>query len=298
MRYQLPPLPAVQAFEASARHESFAAAARELFLSQAAVSHRVRQLELTLGYKLFYRKPRKLALTELGKAYLPSVRKTLDDLSVSTTGLFGPIGSKVPSLTVRAPISFATLWLAPRLELFCDAYPGIDIRMKTSIWTGGLEEEPADIEVRNGHGAWDGYFAERLMQDVAIPMCSPSTLRKEGAVSNVEDFNNSKLVHILSLEDLWQRLIRSNGMEGEVQMNGIIVDSTVAALELASSSLRYTIAPLQLAKSYIETGRLVVAHPVQLELESANYLLIPAKQKSMKPETLLFRDWLLQVSRK
>lgn len=296
MRYQLPSLPALHAFEAAARHESFAAAAQELNLSQAAVSHRVRQLEAVLGYKLFLRKPRSLELTEMGKAYLPSIRKTFDDLSISTAGLFGAIGSKALSLTIRAPISFATLWLAPRLDQFCAAYPSMDVRLKTSVWSEGLHEDEVDVEIRNGHGQWPGYNAEQIINDVAVPVCSPATLAALGPIKHIEDFKDLDLVHILSLEDLWLRLIRSDGTHDNIAMEGIIVDSTVAALELASAGTRFAIAPRSFIQSYLETNRLVIALDTHTKMESSNYLLTRVDQNPTKPETMLFREWLLTIA--
>ena len=289
----------LRAFDSASRLGSFSQAAEELNLTQAAVSHRVRQLEAVLGCKLFHRQPRKLLLTEMGKAYLPSIRMTFDNLSVTTTGLFGPIGNTVRSLSVRAPITFATLWLAPRLDLFCELYPGIDVRLKTSVWAGGAEEEhETDIEIRNGYGRWAGFHAELLITDVAVPVCSPATLERNGPVTRVEDFAECHLVHILSLEDLWQRFIRSSGAETRMKMEGVIVDSTVAALELASAGKRYAIAPSKFAQSYLDTGRLVHAHPYTIGLKTGNYLLTHADQEPSKPEAILFRNWILNECRR
>ena len=107
--YDLPPLAWLRAFEASARHSSFTAAAQELNLTQAAVSHQVRSLEKHLGVMLFERLARTLRLTEMGTAYLPPLRRAFDELTAATSGLFGPIGKH--TLVVRAPVSFASQWL-------------------------------------------------------------------------------------------------------------------------------------------------------------------------------------------
>ena len=116
MQYQLPPLAGLRAFEVSARHENFARAAEELNLAQVTVSHRVRQLEKHLGYALFERLPRGLKLTESGKAYLPSIQKSFEQIFSSTAGIFGR--KSKGKLTVRAPVSYSSLWLAPMIDEF------------------------------------------------------------------------------------------------------------------------------------------------------------------------------------
>jgi len=96
---RLPPLNWLRSFEAAARHDSFAAAATELHLTAAAISYQVRSLEGELGFKLFERLPRGLRLTDMGRAYLPSLRKAFDDIAISTAGLFG--GAREEKLTIR-----------------------------------------------------------------------------------------------------------------------------------------------------------------------------------------------------
>jgi hypothetical protein len=130
--YTLPHLPWLRAFEAAARQQSFSGAAQELHVSPAAVSQQIRLLEQHLGFVLFRRLPRGVLLTDMGSAYLPSVRKAFDTLSMSTAGLFGSPGRR--TLTLRCTAAFAVLWLSPRLQGFIDAHPGIDVRLFTAIW--------------------------------------------------------------------------------------------------------------------------------------------------------------------
>src|SRR5215470_9195717 len=135
----LPPLNWLKAFEASARHLSFAKAARDLNLTATAVSHRVRSLEQHLRHPLFQRLARGLRLTEMGAAYLPCVRRSFEDLAAGTAKLFGQSGAI--SITVRAPVSFMTLWLAPRLSRFQTRYPGIEILFLSTIWADAQPDQ-------------------------------------------------------------------------------------------------------------------------------------------------------------
>src|SRR5262249_45316576 len=111
--HHLPPLTWLRGFEAAARTGSFTGAARALGLTQAAVSYQVRSLEQHLGFPLFERLAHGLRLTDIGRAYLPSLQRAFDEVSASTLGLFGAQGEA--SLAIRTPISFGSLWLAPRL---------------------------------------------------------------------------------------------------------------------------------------------------------------------------------------
>ena len=129
----IPPLLGLHAFEAAARRGSFVEAGAEMHLSPSAVSQRVRTLEAHLGFDLFERLPRSLRLTEMGLAYLPSVRDIFDDLAAATIGLFGSSGRT--QLTVRVQISYATTWLVPRLPQFREAFPHVDLRILSTIWT-------------------------------------------------------------------------------------------------------------------------------------------------------------------
>jgi len=138
----LPPLPGLAAFEAAARHENFMAAAKELNLSQSAVSHRVRSLEHHLGYALFERLPRGLRLTENGKAYLPSIRSAFSEILGATTSIFGVRRSG--RLTVRAPVSYAAIWLPQFISVFSQKHKGIEIRMDSSVWADYLALDETD----------------------------------------------------------------------------------------------------------------------------------------------------------
>lgn len=295
MRYQVPPLPALHAFEAAARHASFAAAAVELHLSQAAVSHRVRLLERHLGFKLFERLPRSLRLTDMGRAYLPSVRKAFDELSLSTAGLFGPVGER--SVTVRAPVSYAVLWLAPRLESFLKAYPDIDLRLGSAIWADALDPDEADIDIRFGHGHWPGFAAEFLSNEPAIPVCSPRHVEALGPVRSVADLAERPLVHITGLEDLWMRLFKSAGLETPAGAGHAKSDTSLAALELVANSQRCTLVPRSFAQGYLDQGRLIPALEVDVPMDLSHYLLVPDNAiQRLKPEALMFRQWLLEES--
>src|SRR5215468_2437538 len=131
MARRLPPLNALRAFEAAARHESFTRAAEELCVTQGAVSHQVKGLELELGVKLFNREHQRLVITEAGRDYLATVRDAFDRIAVGTERLVQRQSSGV--LTVSTSPDFAAKWLINRLGRFSDAYSEIDLRISATM---------------------------------------------------------------------------------------------------------------------------------------------------------------------
>jgi LysR family glycine cleavage system transcriptional activator len=290
MTYRLPSLVWLRAFEAAARHASFTAAAQELGLTQAAVSHQVRSLEQHLGYPLFERLPRQLRLTEMGRAYLAPVRKVFDDLSASTAGLFGPIGEA--SLNLRVPVSFAVLWLAPRLRRFNEAYPSIRVRLHSAIWADALPADRVDIDIRFGHGNWSGFRSELIFRDPSVPVSPVGS-----PISTPAQIRNENLIHIMGLEDSWSQLYRRAGFEVPAHRHVITVDTSLAALELVATGLGHTIVLRCFAERYIETGRVRRSFDIELPQEHAHYFLFREDSRALKPEVRLFRDWVMDQAR-
>jgi LysR family glycine cleavage system transcriptional activator len=152
MARKLPPLNALRAFEAAARHLSFTRAADELFVTQAAVSHQVKTLEEHLGIKLFRRLNRALMLTDEGQKYFPDVRDALDQLAQATKSLHKSDTSGVMTLSVMP--SFASLWLVPRLQNFTTAYPDIDLRISADDKIVDFNQDDVECAIRYGLGKW------------------------------------------------------------------------------------------------------------------------------------------------
>jgi len=293
MRSNLPPLLALQAFEATARHENFTVAAQELNLSQSAVSHRVRLLERHLGCPLFERLPRGLRLTESAKAYLPSLRRAFEDIVGSTSGVFGAHSGS--SLTIRAPVTYAALWLSAELDRFSSVYPHIDLHLCSSIWVDKLSVGEIDIDFRLGDGRWDGFEAEYLFNDTLVPVCSPAAASEFKTALEPALMAQSPLVHVMSTEDHWGRYFSENGVIRQTGLRDIRVDSSLAAAQIAATGKSFALIQKRFACHFARTGELVFAHHQELETEQAIYLLLADTKGRRKPEVILFRDWLLDT---
>ena len=290
MLFDLPPLGCLHAFEAAARHGSFAAAAKELHLTQSAVSHRIRQLERHLGYDLFDRSPRSLALNDMGQAYLPSLQQAFNEIAGATAGLFG--SGKKRTVTIRVPIAHAVLWLAPRIDSFLTEYPDIDIRLGSTIWSDMLPREQADLELRFGSGNWDKFETLLLRQEVAIPVCSQQHFDRFGPPGSLLDLSRRLRINTLGYDNLWQRLFRGEGLSIDTQTNCIWVDTTLAAIEVAAASTRCAIIPESLLASNAVGDRLMPAFDVSVKMHEALYLLTPTGKREISTQAQLFKQWL------
>ncbi|MCP1515040.1 MULTISPECIES: LysR substrate-binding domain-containing protein [Pseudomonas] len=168
----LPPLLALRAFEAVARHLSFIKAASELSVTQSALSHQVQKLEQHLGKSLFVRRTRAIDLTADGQQYYDDIRPALDAIAVATRAQRAAPSTTVLRIGLLA--SFATLWLAPRLAGFLNRYPSIQVELLPAIQLANVAAAEVDLAIRYGKGDWPDVHATRLMPEVISPVCSPA----------------------------------------------------------------------------------------------------------------------------
>ena len=175
MPRRLPPLNALKAFEAAARHESFTRAAEELCVTQGAVSHQVKELEAELGLKLFNRERQRLAITEAGRAYLIVVRDAFDRISAGTERLLERQSGGV--LTVSTSPNFAAKWLVHRLGRFAEVHPEVDLRVSASLQHIDFAREDIDLAIRHSDGNEAGLHVTRLCAEELFPVCSPKLLQ-------------------------------------------------------------------------------------------------------------------------
>jgi LysR family transcriptional regulator, glycine cleavage system transcriptional activator len=293
VKYQLPPFNGLIAFESAARTGNFARAAEELNLTQSAISHRVKLLEIYLGYPLFERLPRGLRLTESGKAYLPSIRKAFEQIFSSTAGIFGR--KDRGSLTVRAPISYTVLWLGPMIDSFLQQYPGIEVRLISSIWADDLALDETDIDLRLGFGSWPNCHARLVLRDLVVPVCCPALLKNNpGKINRVEDFAGFPLIHVMGIEDLWMKYFDNSGSRLGVKRDDIHVDSAIAALEIAASGRHVALIQQRFLAQYLQSGRLMVPLDIDMEMEQAIYQVQSESHHQLRPEAILFNEWLGQ----
>jgi LysR family transcriptional regulator, glycine cleavage system transcriptional activator len=290
----LPTLTWLRAFEAAARTSSFTAAAAELRLTSGAISYQIRALEAHLGFALFDRLPRGVRLTSMGVAYLPPVRKAFEQLADSTLGLFG--GSERGQITVHAPVSLASLWLAPKLPAFIAQFPAIDVRLSSVIWDNPAPDEATDLEIRYGSGHWRGYQSERLLNQRIVAVCSPSMLEQARSAATAAAWLPPHLIHIMGHEDHWLQVRQALQVADAAMPPGPTVDTTIAALELAASGAGCALAHRIFLSAYLATNRLVFALEHDFTDDSSYFVVMPERPQRMRREVQQFRDWLLAAA--
>ena len=173
MSRPLPPLNALRAFEATARHASFTRAAAELHVTPAALSHQIRGLEEYLGHKLFHRKSRAIGLTTAGDLIYPGLNAAFTQVRRTMELLDQTRDDRV--LVVSTPPGFTAKWLAPRLYRFLAANPEIDTRISSTQAFANFTSDGVDVAIRNAHAPFPGLFSERLFAARMLPVLSSAT---------------------------------------------------------------------------------------------------------------------------
>ncbi|WFE88785.1 LysR substrate-binding domain-containing protein [Roseibium porphyridii] len=293
MPYDLPPLSWLRAFEASARLGNFTRAAEELLITPAAISYQVRQLEQQLGYPLFERLHRTLVLTRLGQTYLPTVEKAFSDLSIATVSVFGDRNRQ--PVRFRCLNSFGQLWMIPRIRRFQELHPDVDLQMISASWAETLNPELFDIDIRFGDGTWTDGIVEFLQNDPIIPVCHPD-LGLSATKHDLEALGAAPRLDIMGVIDTWESFFRGYGHEVPSR-NGLQVDQTLSALELAALGHGHALVLESLAQPYLDAGRLVRSCDRRINSRHSFYLVTSRPRKALAPAAQNFCDWMIDELR-
>ena len=286
----LPHLTWLRAFEASARHLSFTHAAQELNLTQAAISKQVRLLEEHLREPLFERRARSLLLTRAGAAYLPKVRDGFERLETGTLEVFGQ--RRAEMLTLRAPVSYAVNWIAPRLASFTARHPDTPLRLVSSVWNEGFDSQRFDLDIRYGTGRWRGFRADRLTWETVTPVCSPDLARD---LRQPADLARHDLLHVLGYEEGWAVWLRAAGATTVHPGGGLHFDTSLMAFAVAARGGGVALARSSVRAPDLETGRLTRPFALETPLQEAFHLLCPEDGRA-HPDADKLRDWLLDLA--
>jgi LysR family glycine cleavage system transcriptional activator len=295
---RLPPLNALRAFEATARHLSMKEAAAELAVTPGAVSQLVRGLEERLGTKLFRRTNRSLSLTEAGQAYFAPIRHAFRQIGEATRRLEAMPRSG--TLTVSAPPAFAATWLVPLLGSFRQRHPDIELNVTTTRRLANFATDGVDLAVRHGLGRYPGLRCDRIATVAMIAVCSPSFLAELGQVKPQvpADLLALPLLHDAERQD-WALWFQAQGVADITQaaLSGISFDDQMLLLAAAASSQGIALVTETLARPELLRGSLVQVLDVNWPQEFAYWLVSP-RAIADQPKIVAFRDWLLVEGRR
>lgn len=294
---RLPPLNSLRAFNAAARHMSFQNAAEELFVTPAALSYQIRQLEDHLGVKLFNRLNRAVELTEMGKLIAPGIREGFAKLSTTMQQLQRRKSSNV--LVISAGPAITAKWLAPRLYRFVSRYPHIDARVSSNVKIVDLEQDDVDVVIRFGLGEYDKCRSEKLFDEFVTPMCSPALLSGEHPIQSPKDLKNHTLIGddthfgFFELAD-WTAWFDEAGYPGtETGARKMQFNVADHGLDAAIAGAGVVLGRSALAFGDLEAGRLV--RPFDLKIKADfSFFLVYLENRADDPNIRAFRDWLME----
>lgn len=291
MGRRLPPLNAVRAFEAAARHLSFTKAAEELNVTQAAVSHQVKALEERLQVPLFRRLNRGLVLTGAGASYLRELEDIFDRLEEATKRLRA--SEAMGALTVSTSTSFAAKWLVPRLQRFRERRPDIDVRIDANDSLTDFRRDDVDIAIRYGRGVYPGLSSVQLLQDIVFPVCSPKLLEGPHQLQAPADLKHFTLLHDQGVVEDWRTWLRTAGVSEVDPTRGPVFSHSAMMIEAAIAGQGVALARRSMVARDVREGRLVQPFPLSLKAEFSYWVVCP-ELSADKPKIAEFRNWLLE----
>ncbi len=291
---RLPPITALRAFEAAARHMSFTLAAEELHVTQAAVSYQVRQLEQVIGVKLFTRLHRNLILTDAARAYLPIVRQALDLLAKGTIQLTRPTFDGV--LKISASQSLTPRWLAHRIRRFTSDFPEYDIRIDATDDLVDFVRGEFDLAIRYARKTDPNLESVLLSTDRVFPVCSPKLVGEVGSLEMPLDLSCHTLLHDEMTDIRWRNWLAAAGVDDVDADSGVQFSHSGLTADAAIAGQGVALGRSLLVADDLTAGRLV--RPFDLALASSYaYFVVYPRASADLPKIRAFRDWLLTEAR-
>jgi LysR family glycine cleavage system transcriptional activator len=288
----LPPLNAVRAFEAAARHENFSRAAEELHVTQGAVSRHVKVFEDSLGVQLFRRHAQGVALTETGRRLLPELSAAFDRIAQATRR------AAVDNSEIRviAAPTLATRWLVPRLQRFQQEHA--EFRVSVSWFKSSYDEfyeGNFDIGIDSASSAATGRPADLetvlLREEPLTPVCSPRLLENGPRLTAPGDLTRHVLLHASPDGWDWKKWFSAAGIESDNAKRGQFFDTLDMAVRAAEAGMGVTIGDLLLIQDELRAGRLVA--PLELVVrDGTGYFLFAKTGRFDEPKIRTFVDWI------
>ena len=299
---KLPPLRALHAFEAAARHHSFAAAANELGVTPTAISHQIRQLEEACGVKLFQRRPRPLLLTSAGARLYPALRNGFDALATAMA-LLAEADAKTP-LRVTSPNAFASKWLVPRLPKWREENPAVALEIIGTDAVLDVRAGATDVAIRYARKPPLDLMAHEVFRDTFVPVCSPGLLEQHGPIERAADLLRFPLIHydwINSDPDAptwrqWLAVARSidpdfNALEKTWDLS---FREELHAIDAVIGGQGVAICSDVVVSNELRSGQLVKAHP--LALPGYGFYLVSMPHSPRAPVIAAFSTWMRAIS--
>lgn len=288
MRRTIPSLNWLRVFEATARLGSFSAAGKSLHISASAVSQQVSALESHLQTPLFTRGPRSVSLTDAGTNFVPTVQQALESLESAADNLFR--GSPKAIVNIQVSLIFATCWLAPRLHLFSDAHPDIDVQISGGYHDRDIEKVGPELFISFGSAQRSWGVSEWLLEESIYPVISQSLL---GSLTCPQDVLKHRLIDVTSHKVNWSSILKSHSVSSPLNAQYVRVDSTEIALAMAASGYGVALARTPITDNMLDYYRLVACPGFEPLAAREGYYLMYRSEKTLSAAAKKFRQWLL-----
>ena len=288
---QLPPLKALLAFDAGARHSSFTKAAKELHVTQTAISHQIRLLEDYYELKLFDRTSRDLVLTDSGIRLRSVTTELFDRLDNISQELKPGVESELAPLRITLPPSLGSFWLAPRLGQFW-AEHNIDLHLIPAREILDFQLHKIDLGIRCGTGEWPGMEAEFLMPMEIVPVCSPDLLKQRPGLKEPKNLSNYTLLHEVNY-DQWGEWLAARGLDSIDSSRGIVCQDINMLNTLAIEGQGVALVSLHIMSEEFRSGRLVRLFS-ELDESTSGYYLVHRKDVRLSARAKIYRQFVLQ----
>lgn len=285
----LPPLSAVRAFEAAARHLSFTKAAAELGMTQAAVSYQIKLLEERVGAPLFLRRPRQVVLTAAGQRLAAAATEAF---ALLVDAYAAARGEAQGTLCVSTVVTFASNWLARHLGSFQMAHPALAVRLDTADHIVDLVRGDADVGIRSGAGNWPGLVSHRLMLADFTPLLSPRLAESIGGVREPADL--LRLPILDPGDPWWRQWFAAAGVTADSLLER--PDSRMGSQAYEGNAAMAGQGVAMLTRSFfladLAEGRLIQPFDLVCNDGHAYWLAYPEQHRN-RAKVRAFRDWLL-----
>jgi LysR family transcriptional regulator, glycine cleavage system transcriptional activator len=299
MTTRVPPLPSLNAllvFETAARHGGFTKAAKELCVTQTAVSHQVKALEEELGVTLFRRSPQRVELTAAGRAWANELSLVFGRLRAINESLRRSGASERAHVSVSIIPSFGARWLVPRLGRFFHEHPEVDVRLSANERLVDFALEPVDIGIRYGAGRYPGLRVSKLADDAMVVVAAPALLGKK-RLGTPRDLKGHVLLHD-DHPGAWEQWFAARKMRVPTQTPMNEFSDSSMLVEAAAQGQGIALSRWSLVADEIRLGRIERVFPRIAPMPTGlAYYLVSPRENLRRPEVAAFRDWVLREAR-
>ncbi|RNF33301.1 LysR substrate-binding domain-containing protein [Paracoccus methylarcula] len=285
---RIPSTQALRALECFARHSTVWQAAEELNLTRSAVSHQLRLLENTLGFRLMNRVGTRVELTPQGQAYANEVRHAL--ATISGAAIRSASRGVSGTLVLSCPPGIASSWLCPRIGGFSRAFPDVSLSIVSPRRLDDVSNPDVDLFITFGFRDQPGMDVELLKEVDFVPVCSPVLLNRIGGLESPSALHNVELLHLNDNSD-WEAWFRVAGLPRASSQRGVFFSDMNMVYAAALAAQGVAMGDVFICQQAMADGKLV--RPFDLAIRSAeSYYVVMPSEKSGNPASAAFRDWL------